>query len=160
MMEDIVLIPTGFKSKLPHTLSFPIGAEAISLALKDVPQFRKFTLDFWFYSQIRPNVDRTYLVFEIAYRRVAKSIFIRRDDLESGRFDTTWSIKVRPVSRVRRHLIQTKLEEESLPLAKKWLLENADRDEMGGLALSFTFNEDTEQLVATKTSSLEPRKVR
>ncbi len=157
---DIVLIPTNFKSKLPHTLSYPIGAETISVAFKDIPQFADFNLEFWFWSQVRPDIERIYSVLEISYSRRAKSIHSRKDDLEAGRFDPKWTIKVRPVSRVRRHLIKTKLEEEALPLARKWLIENGDRDEIGGVKLTFSFDEETELLTAEKWSSLEPSKSR
>jgi hypothetical protein len=57
-------------------------------------------------------------------------------------------------------LIKTKLEEEALPLARKWLIENGDRDEIGGVKLTFSFDEETELLTAEKWSSLEPSKSR
>lgn len=159
-MEDVVLIPTSFKSKLPHTLSYPIGAEGVSLALKDVPQFGEFTLSFWFWSQARPDVERSYSVFEISYSRGAKSIHSGKHDIESRRLESKWKITVRPVSRNRRHLIKAKIQDEALPLAKTWLLENADRDEIGDLTLSFSFDEETELLNVSKFSSLEPRQSR
>ena len=36
--EKLFLIPTRTKYKLPKTMSYPIGAESVSLALADVPQ--------------------------------------------------------------------------------------------------------------------------
>jgi hypothetical protein len=159
-LEDVVLIPTSFKSKLPHTLSYPVGAEVISFALKDVPQFEEFTLNFWFWSQVRPDVERSYRVFEISYSRGAKSIYSGKHDIESRRLEPKWKITVRPVSRNRRHLIKTKIEDEALPLAKAWLLENADRDEIGSLTLSFSFDVETELLNVSKSSSIEPQQSR
>jgi hypothetical protein len=157
-MEDIVLIPTSYKSKLPHALSYPIGAETISLAFKGVSQFADLDLEFWFWSRARPDIERVYTVLVISYSRRAKSLHSRKDDLEAGRFEPKWTIAVRPVSRVRRHLIKTKLQEEALPLAKKWLIENGDRDEIGGVKLTFSFDEETEMLTAERWSSLAPRK--
>jgi hypothetical protein len=158
ILEELVLIPTGFKSKLPQTLSYPTGAEVLSLAFADVPQFGMFTLNFWFYSQARPTEMGSYSVLEIAYHRATKSIHSRKDDVEAGRFEPKWEITIRPVPRNRRHLIKTKLQSEALPLASTWLLENADHDEVGGLTLTFSFDEESELLSASKFSSLAPRR--
>jgi hypothetical protein len=50
-MPEIAVIPTQYKTKLPHTLSYPLGAEALSAAFTDVPQFSDMTVRFWFYSK-------------------------------------------------------------------------------------------------------------
>ena len=41
-----IIIPTRFKAKISHELSFPIGAEKISIALASVPQLAQLVLHF------------------------------------------------------------------------------------------------------------------
>jgi hypothetical protein len=47
-VEQKQIIPTRYKSKLSSTLSWPIGAEELSAALKDVPQFAELESTFYF----------------------------------------------------------------------------------------------------------------
>jgi len=51
-MEQEQIIPTQHKSKIPHTLSYPIGAKAISEALWGVPQFPELTVHFSFWNRL------------------------------------------------------------------------------------------------------------
>ncbi len=44
--EPMSLIRTGLRDRLPHGLSYPIGAEAMSQALADVPQFGELWIAF------------------------------------------------------------------------------------------------------------------
>lgn len=157
VVEDVVLIPTGFKSKLPHTLSYPIGAEVLSSAFADVPQFSMFTLDFLFFGKARPDREKNYCVLEIAYHRRGRDICWGKDATEKGLLEPKWTITVRPVPQNRRHLIKIRLQSEALPLARKWLLENPSHDEEGGLTLTFSFDEETELLSVSKSSWLSPR---
>lgn len=131
-MDDVVLIPTSFKSKLPQALSYPIGAEVLSSAFADVPQFSMFKLNFWFFGQVRPDREKNYVVLEIAYRKTGRACFWGKDAVEKGLLDRKWTITVRPVPRNRRHPIKTKLHSDVLPLARRWLIENAHHDEEGG----------------------------
>jgi hypothetical protein len=56
-MEDEQIIPTAIRSKIPHTLSYPVGAKIISEALVGVPQFSDLTVEFWFWNQLARNDD-------------------------------------------------------------------------------------------------------
>jgi len=159
-LGEIVLIPTSFKSKNPHTLSYPIGAEAISSALKDVPQFENLTLQFWLWKFLRPDQTHVYSVLILNYSRAARSLHTTKDQLKYSQLEPRWTIMVRPVPRNRRHLIKTKLEEEALPFARRWLMETGMRDEVGGLTLAFSFDEETEMLTSTVEASLSPKLAR
>jgi hypothetical protein len=155
-LQGIAVIPTGFKSKIPYTLSYPAGAEMFSRAFADAPQFSELSVDFHFWSRVQYESSSTYSVVEIAYSRSAKSIHTREDDLERY-LKPKWSIVVYAVPRTRRHFIKIKLE-ESLPLARTWLIRNADHDEVGSLVLAFSFDEQKEALTSSESSSLEPRR--
>ena len=158
IVEEIVLIPTKFKSKIPHTLSYPIGAEAISSALKDVPQFGDLTLQFSLWKFLRPDQTHVYTVLVLNYSRAAGSLTSGELDLKWP--EPRWTIMVRPVPRNRRHLIKTRLEEEALPFARRWLMETGVRDEIGGITLAFSFDEETEMLTPVVENSLSPKKTK
>jgi hypothetical protein len=159
-LEEIVLIPTSFKSKIPHTLSYPIGAETISSALRDVPQFGDMTLQFWLWKFLRPDQTRAYSVLVLSYSRVAKSLHTAKNQLKYSQLEPRWTIMVRPVPRDRRHFIKARLEEEALPFARRWLMKTGIRDEVGRLTLAFSFDEETEMLTSAVESSLSPKQAR
>lgn len=50
-MEQDSTIPTRYKAKIPRTLSYPIGAKAISDALLGVPQFNELNVEFFYHNQ-------------------------------------------------------------------------------------------------------------
>ena len=56
-MEQPTVIPTAWKHKIPHSLSYPIGSEAISQALIGVPQFDELSLDFTFWRRLARNPE-------------------------------------------------------------------------------------------------------
>ncbi len=154
------IIPTGYKSKLPQTLSYPIGAEILSAAFGGVPQFDSLSVDFSFYSQLQPDILEKYPVLELRYWRGAKSIHTRAVELHDGAIRKTWSIKIHPVPRVRRHLVRTQLTEAALPAARAWLDRNAASDGEGSLKLVYSFDEETQLLTASETSHLGPERSR
>jgi hypothetical protein len=53
----------------------------------------------------------------------------------------------------RKHLIKTKLMTEALPLARRWLMKNGDHDEIGILGITFSFDEESEDLKVNESSS-------
>ena len=154
------IIPTGFKSKLPQALSYPIGAEILSAAFAGVPQFDLLNVDFFFYSKMRPEVVGNYPVLELRYWRGAKTIHTRPEQLENGVMKRSWSIMVRPVPRVRRHLIRTQLTDAALPAARAWLDRNAGCVGEGSLELTYLFDEETQLLIANETPHLGPERSR
>jgi hypothetical protein len=155
-MEDTAVIPTEYKSKLPQTLSWPIGAEMLSEFFGGVPQFSKLTVGFWFYPKARPEILDRYTLLEIHYLRPAKSVHTRPESLEEGMPKVTWAITVRPVTRARRHLIRTRLKDGVLQTARTWLEKNAGRDKEGGLALIITFDEESQLVLTSEESHLGP----
>jgi hypothetical protein len=68
-MEDVrqIVIPTLSKKKIGRHLSYPVGAEQVSAALADTPQFAKLGLHFSFYAR-NPEAQRGhYEFFEVEY---------------------------------------------------------------------------------------------
>lgn len=137
------MIPTGYKSEIPKTHSYPLGAKAISEALAGVPQWDHLKIDFsffWGFAKDRiPGVP--YQVFTVAY---------------SGYREPEWTIWVCPVLRTLKHEIQTKLIAEALPKARKWLESCPNwTNREGGHRLTFFFDELSNELTTEEYSSAE-----
>lgn len=101
------MIPTRSKSKLPNTLSWPLGAEAISGGLADVPHAADLTLWFadspvWsasaFHRLLRES--RPYAVLVADYQPALQPGYIGSTALiEAGWYDVKWELRVNPVKR-------------------------------------------------------------
>jgi hypothetical protein len=139
------VIPTGYKHEVPKTHSYPLGAKAISDALTGVPQFDLLEMYFSFgwkgFAKDRvPGAP--YRVLEVSYYGPGHSSL-------SG-----WKIHVRPVPRVRKHEIKSKLIAEALPKIRKWLESNPHSlDREGGHQLTFFFDELGGELTTEERSS-------
>jgi hypothetical protein len=120
------VIPTHFKSKLPHTLSWPIGAEAITTGLGDVPHAAECCLSFYFPSdgEFRRVLRefQPYRVFFIYYRPEDRPPLGRARDIDAvGGYDAKWQIDIAPVLRERRAEVGSLLREQGLPAIAGWL---------------------------------------
>jgi hypothetical protein len=134
------VFPTRFKSRISHTLSYPLTAKEISEALADVPQSDRLTISFHFYEPM----DRREKPRDILSVRFTANEGVRI--LPTG-FNDQWSISVSPVSRAMRHQINLLLKEEALPAIRAWLIERkALRGRFGGQTLTAIFDEKTETL--------------
>jgi len=101
------LIPTRFKSKIAHTHSYPIGAEAISHALAGVPRFERLELTFWDY-KFQP-LATNYKVLEIVYQKRERFHMVSKEMIERGYLEAKWVITIKPVPRTQRHAVQNDL---------------------------------------------------
>ncbi len=123
------MIPTRHKAKLPRTLSYPIGAEAISAALAGVPRAGSFSLTFrdqavWpaseFQRFLRERLPYTILAAE--YRPAQKPGYGGdRRMAEAGWFDQKWELRVCAVPRELRPLASRLLRDQGLPAVAEWL---------------------------------------
>jgi hypothetical protein len=143
-------IPTRLKSKLPHTLSYPVGAKLISEFLAGVPQYAGLALDFYF--------DRKQLVFHGAaeYEVIRAGFASHVWGLEGSIWARPWVITVSPVPRPLRHQVLARIEAEALPAIRAWLCANnhsAERD--GGHSLHFTYDPLKDELKRHEDASLE-----
>jgi len=156
-MPELLLIPTRYKRKLPNTLSYPLGAEALSIAFAGVPQFSDLGVTFSFYSRLNALKSTIYQVINIHYSRSAMDLTTGKTALEYGWLEKKWEITVGAVPRDRRYFIKGLLEREALPLARTWLIEKGDCEEVGGLTLTFSFDEEQEILKVERDSRLSPK---
>lgn len=152
-VEQAQIIPTRYRTKIPQTLSYPIGAMSISEALLGAPQFNELILEFRFLGLPVRSSDRTtpYQILRAQYSG-------------PGRYDSAhqidgkgqWTIIVEPVPRTLRHMVQEKVLKESLPSMKAWLIANYHSNEREGEnGLTFSLDELKFELIRDERSSLQ-----
>ena len=122
------MIPTTYKSKLPHTLSYPVGSEAVSEGLKGVPQESALSIGFYdhpttFASELKKLRERKspYPIFAATYRHVQPGLSASNQFIAEGWYEETWELKVYPVPRALKSVARQALLTEGLPRIKKWL---------------------------------------
>lgn len=123
------MIPTRYKAKLPKTLSYSLGAQAISEALADAPHAGDFTLSFsdipvWPASEFQRRLreGEAYRVLVAEYVRVHKPGYYGAKALiERGRYEAHWVLSVYPVRRELRHTVAELLRAHGLPAVSEWL---------------------------------------
>jgi hypothetical protein len=122
------MITTRYKSKLPHTLSYPVGAEAVSESLKGVPQEPALSIGFYarptiFASEFREMRDSNspYPIFNAAFRHIQPGLSASNQFIAEGWYEETWELSVYPVPRDLKSMARQALLSEGLPRIRKWL---------------------------------------
>ena len=122
------MIPTKYKSKLAHTLSYPIGAEVVSASLKGVPQESALTIGFYDkpvifasdFAKLRES-NSPYPIFSVSYRHIQPGLSASNQFLAEGWYEETWELSVYPVPRQLKSLARNALVSEGLPQVRNWL---------------------------------------
>jgi hypothetical protein len=154
-MEDVkaVIIPTRSKAKISHELSFPIGAEQISIALAAATQLPQLVIDFCSdrFNQVRFG---HYPFLSVMYSRREKP----SNPISSSAvaFSNIWEIVVRPVPRILRHRIQEYILDSALPQVKQWLDQRVNLTQPGSDTLGFYFDERNEEFIPKELAHLQP----
>jgi hypothetical protein len=123
------MIPTQFKSKLPKTLSWPLGAEAVTAGLGDAPHAMECSLWFsgapvWRASEFQQMLREAqpYPVLVAEYRPAIRMPYGGSKAMETiGLYDDKWQIQVNPVPRAWRSTVGALLRERGLPTVVGWL---------------------------------------
>jgi hypothetical protein len=158
-MDDIqqIFIPTIFRAKISHDLSYPIGAKDISTALAKAVQLPELKLHF-------------YAGFDPGGLRTRRCEFLRAEYLNQARPSmewpildlygrppqSKWEIVVRPVPRVLRHQIKQYVLETALPRIAHWLGERHHLAQRGNDILAFFYDDKTEEFTPQTLTHLEP----
>jgi hypothetical protein len=121
--EQSFLIPTRNKFKLPKTMSYPIGAESVSVALADVPQRDLLNITFFFYSTFikEHEQDSPFKIFEVEFTKFDKYLSASNYFIERGEYEEKWRLTVYPVPRQMKSITKKLLLEKGLPRIAKWL---------------------------------------
>ena len=154
-MEDVktAIIPTRTKAKISHELSFPIGAERISVALAAATQLPQLVLHFRpdYFNGVRCG---RYPFLRVQYSRAEKPIDFIPPSVAS--LFNEWQIVVWPVPRVFRHRIQQYILDLALPQIKQWLDQRVNLAQPGSESLTFLFDEKKEEFVPEQLVRLQP----
>lgn len=156
-MEPEQIIPTFTKSKIPHTLSYPVTAKTVSQALADVPQFRNLKLHFWLNSwELRKHRFRgAYPVIQVEFLHTRFPVY------KSALAEREWTVTVSAVPRALRHVLHLKIVAEALPAMRAWLISNPPSEGRDGRhGLYFTYYEAADELKASEKSMVEWSTVR
>jgi hypothetical protein len=152
------VISTKSKSKIPKTHSWPIGAKAISDALKDTQQYELLEIRFRFWAGFMNDRGKgfPYPVLCVAYSG-PKNFFSGSNWMaEKGYYDPKWEIVVYPVPRLWKHVIKGMLIAEALPKIRGWLISNVhSMGREGSHALTFQFDELKNEITSEETASSE-----
>ena len=123
------MISTRYKAKLTRSLSWPIGAEAITAGLGDAPHVADLWL--WFTDRVtrpasafqrvvRESLPYTLLVAE--YRPARRPGYIGSSSLlEGGWYDARWELHISPVPGPWRAAAGAALRGVGLPAVVDWL---------------------------------------
>ena len=128
------MLPVVFKDRISKAESYPLGAEAISLALAGAPQAGLLRIKFWRYEAdmnraafwgCKPAFHNNWklrIVLRASYRRSKVGISTSNQSIEYGDLDSKWEISVLSVPRERRNKIKTLLQGDGLRSVKDWLI--------------------------------------
>ena len=114
------MIPTAFKSKVPQTHSYAIGAKLLSEGLSAVPQYGLLKLKFYGLWASRDKI-KTQPLLNVNHINIPENQFSSKNLVSQGFYDDTWEIVVYPVLRDQKAEARNLLLAEGLPKVKDWL---------------------------------------
>jgi hypothetical protein len=161
VVDELHIFPTTFRGKHPKLVAYPIGAEALSLALADVPQADQLTCTF---SAGSPHSGRHVREIEsvlwIGYRRMPVS-FHDSAERAKQRGKVAWTINVYAVEASQRSTIKQELIRHALPdVVRPWLLQHVPSGHaVGSEGLWLTYDVAAKKLICEERTTLEPEQV-
>ena len=162
MEREIILIPSGYKSKIPRTLGWPIKAQELSAAFSGVPQFDQLKLNFRFYKSDHAALQWTWswiTLLRVDYSRRARGFSSSRSMDERGWHNKTWSIIITPApsseaKTVHEHLLP------ALPKVAEWLTRNNELQTIGTKSVRVVWDKKKDEVYLSTETALEPERIR
>jgi len=155
-LEQQFVIPTASRVKISQRLSYPVGAEALSLALASVPQLVEIRLHFYWWSDHNLRSGH-YEFLRVEYLNNVRPLqewpiwnLYKRP--AQGR----WEIVVQPVPRTVRHRVKQYVADFALTQIAQWLTARRGLTQQGGDILAFFYDEKGEDFVVRNLTRLEP----
>ncbi len=116
------IIPTKFKEKIPKGFSYPVGAELLSSAFSETPQFDLFTVRFWYQDEYWASSYTTKIkekssikIIEVSYKNYRPHLSSSRDMIESGHYEPKWEIRVNSIPSEYAAIVKEQLISKVLP---------------------------------------------
>lgn len=117
------MFPTQFKSKLPKSMSYPVGSADLFQVLGAMPQRESISIDFGFRSALVPGRrgrDTQYNVLVASCSHHQSTQFSPKKWRERGDYEPKWSIWVAAVPRMHRHVVREHLMTTGLITVREW----------------------------------------
>jgi hypothetical protein len=126
------MIPTRYKSKLSHLMSFPIRSSVLSTALEDVPQINELSVAFFDSCQDPQKLENPCQILSInySYRRV--NLTTENKNIERNKYGSKWEITVYPVPRACVSIVKNRLDDEGFDKIRQWLYLHKDATSKDG----------------------------
>ncbi len=157
---ELHIFPTSSRSKHSKDVSYPIGAEALSLTLDGVPQHELITCNFYAGYPQYDDGKPQFHVLHATYRKQSRKFHDAKSALERGVFDPHWQISVFAVPRQLRGAIKLLLLEQGLPdVVRPWLIEKTHlTGQTGGSALMLEYVRANKVFKSTTREDLAPER--
>lgn len=140
------MIPTKYRTKIPQSLSYPIGTELLTEALADVPQLEHLTVSFFHMIRAHKKLH-PFPVIEVRYRNFNITLGTPEEFIARGMYDETWELTVRAVPREQKFVVKQLLLAEGLPKLAAWLQAKRSPAWLHGRKdFTIWFSADTQQL--------------
>lgn len=127
-----VMIPTRYKSKLSHLMSYPISTGVLSKGLENVPQIDELSVAFLDSCQDPQKLENPCPVLSIGYFYRQVDLTSSNKMIEEGRYGAKWKIQVYPVPRTCVSVVKNLLVEEGLDKICQWLYLHKDATGQNG----------------------------
>lgn len=157
--DSTYVIPTRTKWKIAQTLSWPVGAEDVSQALKSVSQLSELVLHFRAYrAHEMKRRNGIYEVIRVSYMGTTKTV--NPVSAEGIALFNRWEIVVNPVPRNLRHKVHEHILSSALPAVRDWLHERPNLELEGAEHLRFFYNEKSDRFSSEADGRLQPLRKR
>ena len=123
---ELVLIPTSYKSKVPHDLSYPVGAESISRVLLGIPQGSEIHMSFSDSPLVfKSDTDKLHKsglfpVINATFSNSEGNTTARAYRKEESHPRPPWSLDIYAIPKTQRAKIKTLLIEHGLEKIRLW----------------------------------------
>ena len=159
MERETKLIPSGYKSKIPKTLVWPVRAQEMSAALAGVPQFDELNLKFRFYQSDLSAFQWTWMtLLRVDYSRHDRGFSSSRSMIERGWHNRNWSIVITPVPSSEAKIIRDHLL-PALPKVAEWLTRNNTLQTLGKKSVLVVWDKKKDEVYLSTETALEPERV-
>jgi hypothetical protein len=115
------MIPTRYKSKLSHKMTYQVSAGMLSTALADVPQFDRLSVAFSVSCQEPNKLKNPCRILQIGYSRSRVNLTTSKKSIEYGWYQPQWKIYVYAVPKVIIRSVKHQLETEGFGKVYQWL---------------------------------------
>jgi hypothetical protein len=117
---------TRYRRSIPRGLSYPLGLEAISSALKGVPQFEELSVTFWCLNpaallRVPADSDRFLRVVEATFEKISPGCTGSNAGVDAGWYSEKWALHVYPVPSRAKARVRKGLQTSGLPRIRAWL---------------------------------------